>query len=208
MLRRVIPKRIINAWFGRGKKSDLFRYCLDTQRKVSGWDVIEINEDTIDPRVMESKFYKGVLGRGEFVKATEYARLWGLAEYGGVYMDADVELLRPIDHLLDAHFFIGREDDDHLNGAVMGSIQRSVVATALLDCFPLDTDGKESSHFYGPGLLTRELAGLPKGKYGKHLIEHPPDFFYPSHWRTPHKIDLTTNTVAHHRWAKSWVGKY
>ena len=74
----MIPKRIINAWFGRGKKSAMFERCLASQARVSGWEVIEINEDTIDPEILNTPYYRGVLGRGEYVKATEYARLWGL----------------------------------------------------------------------------------------------------------------------------------
>jgi mannosyltransferase OCH1-like enzyme len=196
----MIPKTIINAWFGRGKKSPLFERCLASQASVSGWPVFEINEDTIDPAVLETPFYRGVLGRKEFVKATEYARLWGLWTHGGVYMDADVELLKPLIPLLGHEVFIGREDPLWINGAVIGAAQGSPVIRALLDSFPLQSDGMEKANEYGPKYLTKHLEGAS----GVAVL--PPEYFYPYLWnQTPEQATITPNTYAMHHWAKSWL---
>lgn len=206
----MIPKRIINCWFGGGKKTDLFEHCLRTQREVSGWEVIEVNEQTIDPKLLETPYMRNVLARGhagdkgEFVKATELGRLWGLWCFGGVYMDADVELLRPLNPLLSARFFIGREDEHYLNGAVLGSVPCGVVISELLDCFSTNDAGEKSAHIYGPTYLTNMLKGIGERC---DFVEHPPEVFYPSHWRTPTEVRVTERTVAHHRWAASWVKK-
>lgn len=196
----MIPKRIINAWFGRGKKSAMFERCLASQARVSGWEVLEINEDTIDPAVLETPYYRGVLGRGEFVKATEYARLWGLWMHGGVYMDADVELLKPLCPLLGLDLFIGREDDQWINGAVIGATQGNATIRALLDAFPLASEGMEKANEYGPKYLTKLLTGVP----GVTVL--PTEAFYPYLWnQTPEQAVITQNTYAIHHWAKSWL---
>lgn len=196
----MIPKRIINAWFGRGNKSALFEKCLASQASVSGWEVTEINEDTMDVDDLASPFFQGVLGRREFVKATEFGRLWGLWRYGGVYMDADVELLKPLDPLLGHKFFIGREDHEWINGAVIGAPAGSPVVKALLDRFPLWSEGLEKANEYGPKYLTKHLTGVP----GVTVLS--PDAFYPYLWnQTPEQAVITPNTYAIHHWAKSWL---
>lgn len=201
----MIPRRIVTCWMGRGKKSDLFEHCLASQRKNHpGWEFYEVNEDS-EPALLNFPYVRAVLARGEYVKATELGRLWGLARLGGIYCDADVEVLRPMDDLLRAKFFIGREDAEHLNGAVMGSMPHGMAIEYLLNNFPTQSEGRESPHFYGPGYLTRMLTDseLPFD-----FVEHPPEVFYPSHWRTPTVMDrMTDKTVAHHRWAASWVKK-
>lgn len=206
MTPKQIPKQIINCWFGRGEKSDLFKRCLESQQKVSGWNVIEINEDTIDPGIMSTVFFQEVARRTEWVKLTEFGRMWGLWKYGGVYMDADVELLRPLDSILDCNFFIGREDESYLNGAVMGSVPGGIVINALCTHFPLATKGEMGAHAYGPTYLTQKLARYMHSTPGS--VEHPPEVFFPSHWRTPETVTITDRTLAHHHWAKSWVGRY
>lgn len=196
----MIPKRVIGAWFGRGKKSAMFERCLASQVRVSGWEVIEINEDTIDPAVLETPYYRGVLGRREFVKATEYARLWGLWKFGGVYMDADVELVKPLDPLLELDMFIGREDGQWINGAVIGATQGNATIRALLDAFPLASEGLEKANEYGPKFLTKHLTGVP----GVTVL--PPEYFYPYLYnQTPDQAVITPNTYAVHHWAKSWL---
>ncbi|MCK8363710.1 glycosyltransferase, partial [Erwinia amylovora] len=84
---------------------------LDSWRTLlPDWEHFEINEDTIGSLWMNTSYMKSVLERGEFVKATELARLVGLWSLGGIYADADVELIKDPTPLLDAPFFIGRKD--------------------------------------------------------------------------------------------------
>ncbi len=201
---------------GRGKKSDLFRHCQETQQEIADdYEHIEVDEDVLlreAPDLFHSKYIQGVLARGEFVKATELGRLFGLWFYGGVYMDCDVELLRRPDSLLRDPFFIGREDNEFLNGAVMGAEARNEIITTLLQSFPTDTDGKLGAHIYGPTFLTRALQVMQvvDGNAFKAAggVIYDPDYFFPSHWSTPDKFEPTSRTIAWHRWAKSWVGLY
>lgn len=197
----VIPKHIITAWFGRGQKSDLFKRCLDSWRTLlPDWEHFEINEDTIGSLWMNTSYMKSVLERGEFVKATELARLVGLWSLGGIYADADVELIKDPTPLLDAPFFIGREDASTINGAVMGSLRHGKTVSELIFAFPTGSKGTEKATAYGPTFLTENL------KASDALI-HPPEFFYPYHWlQKPDEAVITPNTYAIHHWSGSWKG--
>lgn len=202
----MIPKIIHNAWFGRGEKSDLFKRCMDTWRKVHpDWQFVETNEDNLGT-FGPCKYIRSVLERGEFVKATELARLAALWRQGGVYLDADVELVKPLDPLLEHTFFIGREDAEWLNGAVIGAEPGSEAVKWLISNFPVDSDGRAPANHYGPIYLTRTLAMLPPEDLDVTILS--PEHFYPYLWnQKPEEMKVTDNTYAIHHWAKSWVEK-
>lgn len=198
----MIPKNVLSCWFGRGEKTDLFKRCRESKLLVlDGWNFIDVDEDHCGD-LMSTPYMRSVHARGEFVKCTELARLWALFTYGGVYMDEDVEAVKPFDPLLDRPFFIGREDARWTNGAVIGSVGGGAAVTALLADFPRDTQGSQPANAYGPLYLTPRVAQL-----GVDVL--PPEYFYPYRCgQTPAQAVITPNTYAMHHWAGSWVGKY
>lgn len=174
--------------------------CEESKRRVlPEWHRIEVTEDTIDSWVMETPYMKGVLSRGEYVKATEFGRLWALCRYGGVYMDEDVEALKPLDSLLADPFFIGYEDQITLNGAVIGSIPFGKCITFVGSNFPLACDGTLKATIYGPQYLTAMLDRRDECK------RYPPEYFYPIHYNGSGAI--TENSYTNHHWAGSWKGQ-
>lgn len=197
----MIPKNLISCWFGRGERSDLFKHCTATKRKIlSEWNVIEINEDTIDPGLLASPYMQSCIERKQWVKCTELGRLWGLSRHGGVYMDEDVEALKPLDPLLGVPFFIGYEDGTTLNGAVMGSVPGGETIKTLLEGFPIAGDASLKATHYGPLYLTKALAGSD-------VTKHPPEAFYPYKWDQDFSYAIVTDkTYAAHHWAGSWKG--
>ena len=50
-------------------------------------------------------------------------RLYALYNYGGVYLDSDVEVLKPIDKFLDDEAFSGFESRDSVPTAIMASVK-------------------------------------------------------------------------------------
>lgn len=162
------------------------------------WLTFECNEDTIDPSIMNSRYMRSILARGEFVKATEIGRLWALRKFGGVYLDEDVEVIKPFDPLLSVPFFIGWEDGQYINGAVMGSVAGGETISALEKAFPLDTDGALTATAYGPVFLSEQLRDVS-------CVKHPPEYFYP--WHHAHKFSpemIKPNSYAVHHWCGSW----
>ncbi len=202
----MIPRQIINAWFGRGEKGPMFKHCLESQRRLCpDWPVVTIDEDTAE--LMAFPFMQAVVGRKEWANACALARIWGLWKHGGIYLDADVEVVKPLDGLLDpsVSFFMGWEDEQYICDATMGSEQGGKIVTDLLNAFPKESDGRAGAHTYGPTFYTTQLQ-LRAGEPG--LILYSPEYFYPAHWRSPDKPTFTANTYTYHRWTQSWVGKY
>ena len=56
------------------------------------------NEDNFD--VNSVPYTKEAYVARKFAFVTDYVRLWALYTEGGIYMDTDVEILKPLDDLL------------------------------------------------------------------------------------------------------------
>src|ERR1019366_6406867 len=108
------------------------------------------------------------------------------------------------DHLLTHEFFIGRQDADTINGAVIGSVASGQAIASLLDAFPLDSEGELAADKYGPQYLTQKVLTLDLAPDLAPVLA--PDYFYPYGWRQrPQDAVFTENTVCIHHWAKSWT---
>ena len=105
-----IPKIIHCFWFGGGKKPQLIEECFSTWKKyLPEYKIVEWNENNF--KVEEFDFvYKAYKDR-KWAFVSDYTRLWALYKYGGIYLDTDMEILKPLDDLLNNSSFGGLEDN-------------------------------------------------------------------------------------------------
>lgn len=128
-----IPKVIHYCWFGRGEKPELFYKCLESWKKYCpGWEIIEWNEENFDVNFCPyaSKAYREK--RWGFL--SDVARLQIVLENGGVYLDTDVELLNPIDELLEYGAWFGYGSATEINtGSGFGAVKGHSFVGKLLN---------------------------------------------------------------------------
>lgn len=104
----MIPKIIHYCWFGNGEKNELMLKCIESwKRFCPGYEIIEWNESNFD--INYNRYTAEAYREKKFAFVSDVARLFALYEMGGVYFDTDVELVAPIDSLLDAKGFISSE---------------------------------------------------------------------------------------------------
>ncbi len=95
----VIPKVIHTFWFSNDPMPDNYKKCLDSWKKYSpDFDIKIWNLETYKPEFC--LFFDQAIEAKNWAFASDYARVDLLRKYGGVYMDLDVEMIRPIDELL------------------------------------------------------------------------------------------------------------
>ena len=73
------------------------RYCPD-------YENIEWNEENFDVSIIP--YVKEAYEAKKWAFVTDYARLWIIYHYGGIYLDTDVELIKPLDCLLENEAFL------------------------------------------------------------------------------------------------------
>lgn len=82
--------------------------CIQSWKKyLPDYEIKLWNEDNFDVNITPytSEAYKA----GKYAFVSDYARFWILYNYGGLYFDTDVELINPIDDIVEQGSFMGCE---------------------------------------------------------------------------------------------------
>ena len=117
----VIPKLIHAIWFSGDPMPELYLRCLESWKKYAPDYEIKIwNMETYKPD--QCLFFEQAIEHKNWAFASDYARADLLYRYGGIYMDLDVEMLRPVDDLLYNDAYMSFESLDRIEcGSGMGS---------------------------------------------------------------------------------------
>lgn len=132
----------------------------------------------------------------------DLVRLEALWQWGGVYLDSDVEPHRSFAPLLPLECFAAWEDDKVVPNAVMGARPGHPAIRACIDQAVRAV--RRGTWEAGPGVTTKVLPGRPD------VLLLPPGSFYPVHYRDPDRVALMAQkpppwTFATHHYAASWL---
>ncbi|MBO5082292.1 MAG: glycosyl transferase [Lachnospiraceae bacterium] len=209
----MIPKKIHYCWFGRNPKSELALKCIESwKQKLPDYEMIEWNEDTFD--INENVFCKEAYEAKKWAFVTDYVRLKVLYEYGGIYMDTDVEVLDSLEDFLSNRAFSGFEDNCSVPTGIMASEAKHPFFAELLAYY-------NNRHFTledGTYDVTTNVQIITETASNKGLrldntmqvVEdfafYPNDYFCPMSWKT-RKLNITKNTKTIHHFAGSWLSE-
>ena len=114
-------KKIHYCWFG-GEKPDSVKRNVEHWAKLNpDFEICEWNENNID--VSKYDYALRALESGQWAFLSDIVRLEVLIRYGGVYMDTDVELIRPFADVLEY---------GDVNKLIMGYMYDCALGTAVL----------------------------------------------------------------------------
>jgi len=95
----VIPKKIHYFWLGGNKIPEQNRKYMETWHKFCpDYEIIEWNESNYD--FLKHPYMRQAYEARKWGFVTDYARLDILYTHGGIYLDTDVEIIRPLEELL------------------------------------------------------------------------------------------------------------
>ena len=209
---QMIPKIIHYCWFGHGAMPELAENCIRSWKKyLPEYQLMLWNEDTFN--LHAHPFTHEAYEEKKYAFITDYVRLWALYNYGGIYMDTDVEVLKPLDCFLSHPAFSGFEDEKHIPTGIMGSEKNGTWVKEQLAYY-------DNRHFKLPDgtldtttnvaimcrLMSNEGFILSNSRQNfRNIIEiYPKDYFCPKSYVTG-KIELTSNTYTIHHFAGSWL---
>lgn len=213
----MIPKIIHYCWLSTDPYPEKIKMCMNSWHKyLPDYEFVHWNFDRF-PRG-KSKWVDQAFDCHKYAFAADYIRLYALYNYGGIYLDTDVEVLKSFDDLLDLPYFIGKEPSETgIEAAVLGAEKGNILIGDMLgsyqdrsfllpegdmDVMPLPYKMRaciESQFFYHPIQKKEEFVNNED-----YINVFPEDFFSPKDFHTL-EIRTTERTYAIHHFAGSWM---
>ena len=130
----MIPKIIHYVWIGEPNKK--VTKCVESWKKYCpDWEIKLWNEENLpmDNIWIKSCYKNRPWGLGFLV---DYVKPWVIYNYGGIWLDADVELKEPIDELLKhKNFVFSSIKGDKVATAFMGGEKGSLMFKYIMDTY-------------------------------------------------------------------------
>lgn len=209
-----IPRTLHYCWFGGAPKPPLVQRCMESWRThMPDWDIVEWNEANYDVGACE--YARQAHERGLWAFVSDYARFDVLSRCGGVYLDTDVELLKPIpEWVLQDSAFISMDPAGIVNpGQIMGAVKDTPILAELLHAYQAAqfiVEGRPvlltvnyrmteilERHGYVRKDVTQFVAGV-KVHSSEYFCGYDTDI---------HEPLVTANTISVHHGAHSWGGR-
>lgn len=213
----MIPKIIHYCWFGNNKKPDnVVKFINEWKTKLPDYEIKEWNEKNFD--VDELRYTKEAYENKKYAFVSDVARIKALYQYGGVYLDTDIEIKKDFSQLLEKYTMImGYEaHGDHLMTAFIASEKENYLIKELLDTYSkesfLKPDGKYNLYpntYRITDLLKKNNVKIDGNfqEIGKGIVLFPEKTFSAMDFSTMTEIsDDTTYTV--HHFKSSWKPWY
>ena len=209
----MIPKKIHYCWFGGKEKPKLAQKCIASWKKFCpDYEIIEWNEDNFD--MNENAYVRYCYENKKWAFLSDYVRLAVVCREGGIYFDTDVEVIAPMDDLLQHEAFYAFENDSHVaTGLGFGAEAQHVTIQKMLEEYAVfSPKAGESFAFTGcPALNTKALLPLGLKLDGTYqevagAVILPQDYMNPYEDATG-RLNKTEKTISIHWYSKSALSR-
>lgn len=216
----MIPKIIHYCWISGDVFPEKIQMCYDSWKKYLPdyefviWDYEKVH-------ALNVRWCEEAIACKKYAFVADYIRFYALYNYGGIYLDSDVEVLKPFDDLLYLKYFVGDERCGFgWEAAILGAEKGVFWVKTCLDYYK---KGKRSFiNKFGvlqtqilPHIMNNQIRAHYEVKdcmiiddwiYNEHIVcKFPRDFFSPKGFNED--INITENTFSIQHFTASWQKK-
>lgn len=211
--KRMIPKVLHYCWFGKNDMPKQFQKNIESWKRLCpDYEIIRWDESNYDYK--KSKYMAQAYESKKWGFVPDYARLDIINTYGGIYLDTDIELVKPLDDFLQFQLYCGFENAWFVNfGLGFGGTAENSVLQEMMDLYD-ETDFIKSDYtlnlIASPVYQTKILArhGLIRNGCSQKLKSFTvfsTEYFSPIN---AYGIgNVTANTYSIHQYAATWFGE-
>lgn len=215
-----IPKVIHYCWFGKSELPLEAKKCIESWKlNLPNYQIKRWDEDNFDLTCCQyvSEAYR----KKKWAFVSDYARFWILYNYGGVYFDTDVEVIKNMNDLINKGSFMGEEYIDRNNECIGINPGLGIAAESGLDIYKEILDFYSRIHFIDNNGRMNQMTvveyvtdimkkhGLEMSKKIQNIdniFVYPPEYFGAYNYITKELI-MTENTYSIHHYAATWLSK-
>ncbi|MGI6248155.1 MAG: glycosyltransferase family 32 protein [Acutalibacteraceae bacterium] len=208
---KIIPKVIHFCWFGGGQKPEIVKRCMASwAKRLPDYELMEWNESNFNIDLFD--FTRQAYNDKNYAFVSDAARAFVLNEFGGIYLDTDVEVFKNFDDLLDEEFFAGFEQGGYIGTCVMGAQKNAAILKEYLDYYSSlsywQPDGKKHKDT-NVVLLTKllEEKGIKKDdslQRVEGITVFPRTYFSPYDYINGENF-ISSDSYCVHHFAKLWL---
>lgn len=217
----MIPKIIHYCWFGGQPYSPVIQRCIESWEKYCPDYKFKLWNEENSP--MEIRWVNDAMLYKKYAFVADYVRFYALYTEGGIYLDTDMLLIKPIDDLLDNKMFIGRENAHFSSWGIIGMEKGNELCKTCMTFY-------ETTLFNPQNLVDLAIPQVVTPILDKYnfvhkdetmklnngLVVYQSSYFYPVRYNDTFNIDdlfyppyggfvtPTNPTYGIHLWYKSW----
>ena len=213
----MIPKIIHYCWLSGDPIPENLQKCMNSWKKfLPDYEFILWDRNRFD--INSTLWTKQAFEAKKYAFAADYIRLYAVYNYGGIYMDMDVEVVKSFNELLSSPYIWGMEAEKGIEAGVFGAEQHALFLKDCLNYYNnrpfILQDGTYDRKVLPVIIFERFTLKYTIKKREKKEIESnsstiyvfPPDFLTAKSYETG-KIHVTKNTYTIHHFAGSWFSK-
>ena len=214
----MIPKIIHLCWMSGDPFPSDIQKCIDSWKRILPdyeiwlWDTKRFDLST-------SVWVTEAYDKKKYAFCADYIRMYALFNYGGVYLDSDVEVLRSFNDLLTLPYFIGYESKQYFEAAIIGAEKGNPFIGDVLAYYKDRHFVKENGSL-DIQIMPEVMMNVTNSKWKRVLINEISDFIndptiinvFPYDWFSPidstgkrYVLRVSKNTYCIHHFASAWV---
>lgn len=211
----MIPKIIHYCWFGGKKIPESAKKCMESWEKFCpDYEIKLWNEENFN--MNENLFIKQAYENKKYAFVSDYARFKVLQEEGGIYLDTDVELLKPLDDLLNVKAFMGFEKIENkvtgvAPGLIIGVEPHASFITDMIELYNSieycnanhERTAKSVVEYMTNYLVDKGCKLNDEQQEIEGILIYPSKYFCPKDYESG-KIMLSEETYSIHHYDSSW----